>query len=135
MASRNRKTRSSGRSGIPNRGDAVFATRSDGIDYIGLSISELYTLVDPALQSIVSADGGVTRRSDADIWALMLASPLLNTRTMVANSDNGGAIYRYDTSDGILFKVKRYFGVIEPFCAFGNVPFNTSDNNQVWVLT
>jgi len=64
---------------LPLTGLAFKALVSTGlIDSIGKSISELYPLVDPLLQSIISADGGVTQRPDSEIVALTLASPYLN---------------------------------------------------------
>ena len=90
---------------IPNRAQLLFYAKAPGmVDSIGLSISELYPLVDPALRSILSADGGVTRRLDADIVTLALASPLLNTGKMIGSVANGVAIYATGTSDAVLKK-------------------------------
>lgn len=88
---------------------AVFRTGADGIDTIGIPISELYPLVDPALQSIISADGGVTKRADAEIVALALASPYLNLDTMIGSAEKGVVIYAVGTTRPVLDKALGWF--------------------------
>jgi len=117
------KTRSSRRSPLSGGSSlrlppgAIFNAKNiNGVmtDVIGLSISELYPLVDPALRSIISADGGATKRADEDIVTLALASPLLNLGTMIG-TEKGVAFYAYWATTFItLKKAYRYFGLTAP---------------------
>jgi surface protein len=96
-----RHTRRIARTGrpIPGKANLIFYAKTPGmVDSIGLSISELYPLVDPALRAIISADGGTTKRADADIVTAALASPLLNSSSMVGSEDEGIAFYAYLTT-------------------------------------
>lgn len=90
-------------------GLVYLARYPDLTDSIGLSIEELYPLVDPALRTIISADGGTTKRDDADIVTAALASPLLNSSTMVGSEEEGIAFYAYLTTQfSTLSKAARY---------------------------
>lgn len=93
--------RHSGGSTLPRAGLIVYMR--DGADSIRLPISELYPLIDPLLQYIVSGDGGTTRRDDADIYTLALASTIANTRTLIVGS-SAVAIYSIGTSLDTLAK-------------------------------
>ena len=100
-----------GAAGIPLTGLTSKIIEVDGAmtDVIGLSISELYPLVDPLLQSIISADGGVTKRADADIVALALASPYLNLLTMIGSAEKGIVFYAVGTARAVLDKALSWF--------------------------
>lgn len=63
---------------LPRTGLLFYAKAPAMVDTIGLSIGEMYPQLSPAVQSIVSADGGMTKRTDADIVALLAADLLLN---------------------------------------------------------
>lgn len=98
-----------GQSGVPGDPIALWMERDGFADSgIGLSISELYPLVDPVLQSIVSADGGTTKRDDADIVALALVSAYLNYGTMFGRDGYFVAFYQLDTPTTILSKAAIY---------------------------
>lgn len=68
------------------------------VDTIGLTISELYPLVDPALRSIISADGGTTKRANEEIVTLALAHADLNRSTMCGSAEGGIVFYPYLTT-------------------------------------
>jgi hypothetical protein len=98
-------------SGVPRSGLLMLLLKRNGsvTDTIGLSIAELYPLVDPALRTIISADGGATKRDDADIVTAALASSLLNASTMVGSEDEGIAFYAYlITPFSILSRASRF---------------------------
>ena len=83
---------------LPSSGLVFKALASNGlVDTIGKSIAEVYPLTDPALRSIISADGGATKRDDAEIVTLALASPLLNGSTMCGSAEEGIVFYNYLT--------------------------------------
>ena len=83
---------------LPSEGLIFKAVTPGLVDDIGLLIAELYPLVDPALRSIISADGGATMRDAAEIVTLALASSLLNGSTMVGSETDGVAFYNYLTT-------------------------------------
>ncbi len=96
---------------LPARDSVLMLIKSvngEMVDTIGKSISELYPLVDPALRSIISADGGATRRADADIVSLALASPSLNLGTLFSNAAGEIVLYAYDTADAVLTRAYRW---------------------------
>jgi hypothetical protein len=98
-----------GGSTLPGTGLIWYAKAPGMVDSIGLLIEELYPLVDPALRTIISADGGTTKRDDADIITAALASALLNSSTMVGSEDEGIAFYAYLTTPfSTLSKAARY---------------------------
>lgn len=66
------------RDNFPKTGLLFYAKAPGLVDTIGLSVEVMYPQLSPAVQSIVSADGGMTKRTDAEIIALLAASPLLN---------------------------------------------------------
>lgn len=88
----------------------IFYVKAPGlVDTIGLSIAELYPLVDPALRQIISADGGTTKRDDADIILGLVNSGLLNRSTAVGSALKGYAIYNYMSSASVIDLAYRYF--------------------------
>lgn len=102
---------------LPKSG--LLAYYRDGVDTIGLSVSD-YANVDPLYQSIFFIDES-TLRPIADAYDLALASPLLNTTTMIGNSSKGVALYDKDTSSDILTKAYRYFRKTYGILAYGSI--------------
>lgn len=82
------------------------------IDNIGKSISELYPLVGPLVGPIVSADGGTTKRADADIVTLALASDHLNQFNMDGVAGRFVAIYDKDAPFAALEQARKYAKVV-----------------------
>jgi hypothetical protein len=94
-------------------------------DSIGLSVSELYPLLNPLLQSIVSSDGGATRLSDAQIVTNIESSVYLNSSLgLVGDASKGYALYVDGTAESVLDKAKRYLG-----CTYYGVSYDTTNSN------
>jgi len=84
---------------------AIFRTGSDGVDIIGLSVSD-YTSVDESIRgNFFSAPD--TKRSDAEILAIAYADPLLNAGTMIGIIDETLVLYPAGTSETILNKALK----------------------------
>jgi len=86
-----------GGSGVPGDPIALWEIKNGVLqpDVIGLSISEVYPLTDPALRSIISADDGATWRDAAEIITLALAHADLNSSTMGGSEAKGIFLYDY----------------------------------------
>ena len=78
-------------------------------DTIGLSVSD-YLSIDEALRPIFFIDSN-TLRATADTLVIAFSSPLLNVGNLVGNSRKGLALYATGTSEAILIKAYRYFGL------------------------
>lgn len=119
---------------LPPGAVAAWRKNADGsmTEYIGKSISEVYPLVDPLLQSIISADEGSTWRPAAEIAALAWASSLLNTGTMIGKDGVFLVIYPVDTSDQILLKALRYAKITTEPLYFDNEQLYL-DNSAVYI--
>jgi hypothetical protein len=110
--------------GIPGNPRAYFKA-PNLVDSIGISISELYPLLNASLQSIVSSDGGITRLSDAEIIVNIESSVYLNgTLGLVGDTSKGYAIYADGTPEVTLEKAKKTLGV-----KYYGVAYDTNNSN------
>ena len=102
---------------------AILRIDKDGIDSIGLSSSD-YLSIRSELRPIFFSDPS-TKRADADIVTLALASEYLNYGwELTGNADDGIALYIEGTVESILRKAYRFFG--ETFVQVP-VPFTFQD--------
>jgi len=129
------------------RTDLLFYARYPGlVDTIGLSIAVVYPQVDPALRSIISADGGTTWRDGAEIVTLALASPLLNAEGLIGSAEWGIVMYASSATEATLTRARRVVGVSKSvLITFTEINYNAawtpptitgtllSDANVVWV--
>jgi hypothetical protein len=100
---------SRGGGGIPKAGLLFYAKAPGLVDTIGLSVAD-YAKLGPIVQAIVSADGGTTLRTTAEIVALMAASDNLNQFNMLGDPlRNIWAIFDKDADWSVLEKARRYF--------------------------
>ena len=111
---------------LPTAGLIGYWPVSNGlVDTIGLSIGELYPLLNDFLRSIVSSDGGVTRLSDTEIVANIESSVYLNSSLgLVGDASRGYAFYADGTPQTTLDRAKRYLS-----CTYYGVAYDTTNSN------
>jgi len=107
-----------GGNGLPGEGLAFLALAADGwVDVIGLSVAD-YDRVEPTLRPIFFIDK-ITLRPTADAIDLALASPLLNTWSMLGTeSEDRLLLYVYDTPESIISKAFQYVKEVDIWNGF-----------------